>query len=89
MRNKDPEATAAAYRALSECVNARNFPENTCPASRHVQLAAEVLVKDGHYHGFQEEPHHIATSMLTVVAELYKARTRLAELEGKDSGEKA
>jgi len=83
MRAFDPETTRAAYRALRECIEARDFPANTCPATRHVQLAAEALVKDGRYHAFDEDPHHVAASMLTVVAELYKARTRLAELEGK------
>jgi len=83
MRTVDPETTSAAYRALRECIEARDFPANTCPASRHVQLAAEALVKDGRYHAFDEEPHHVAASMLTVVAELYKARTRLAELEAR------
>jgi hypothetical protein len=89
MRNVDPEALREAQKALKVCNAVRRFPVNTCPASRHVQLAAQGLIRDGHHPAFQEEPLHIASSMLAVVTELYKARTRIAELEGDDRGHKA
>lgn len=62
---------------------ARRFPENTCPASRHVQMIAEALLR-GRTWWVTEEPEHCAESMLAVVASLYKARTRLARVRGGD-----
>lgn len=63
---------------LKRCARARNFPHNTCPASRHVQLMAEALSKGREYPMLQEEPEHCAVSMLATVAALYEARTALA-----------
>lgn len=56
---------------------AKQFPVNTCPASRHVLMMAEGLLKKG-YPMLQEEPEHCAESMLAVVASLWEARTKLA-----------
>lgn len=64
---------------------ARNFPDNTCPASRHVQLMAENLLRYGEYSMLQEEPEHCAASMLAIVEALYKARTQLAKLDKEDA----
>lgn len=58
---------------------ARQFPVNTCPASRHVQLIADALAKGEKYHMLEEEPEHCAESMHSVVASLWEARTRLIE----------
>lgn len=67
-------------RKLLTAVNAaRNFPINTCPASRHVQMAAELLMKHGRHVMIEEEPEHIAGSMLSVVASLFEARTMFAD----------
>jgi hypothetical protein len=62
---------------------ARNFPVNTCPASRHVQLAAECLMKHKSYPMLQEAPEHMAGSLMSVVESLFKARTRIKELEAR------
>lgn len=56
---------------------ARNFPTNTCPASRHVQIMGEALPKKGGYPMLQEEPEHCAGSILATVAALYEARTEI------------
>ena len=57
---------------------ARNFPENTCPASRHLHLMAEALLRPGGYPMLTEEPEHCAESILSVLEALWKARTKLA-----------
>lgn len=62
---------------------ARDFPENTCPASRHLQMIAEGMVRKGGYPMLQEEPEHCAITMLAVVHALYKARTELARLKAR------
>lgn len=62
---------------------ARNFPTNTCPASRHVQLMGELLAKGKSYPMLTDEPEHCAWSLLGTVASLYEARTELAKAEAK------
>lgn len=59
---------------------ARRFPDNTCPASRHLHLIAERLAAGKKYPMLDEEPEHCAGSMLAVLEALWKARTKLAEL---------
>ena len=59
---------------------ARRFPDTTCPASRHVQLMAEGLLKKSGYPMLTDEPEHCAASMLAACANLYDARTRGAKL---------
>lgn len=59
---------------------ARRFPDNTCPASRHLHLMAEALATDRTYLMLQEEPVHCASTMLSVLESLWKARTELARL---------
>lgn len=54
---------------------ARRFPENTCPASRHVHLMAKALAKGKQYYMFDEEPEHCAASLFSVLESLWKART--------------
>ena len=61
----------------------RNFPHNTCPASRHVQLIAEHLASGKKYPMLAEEPEHCAGSMLSTVASLFKARTQIRKLEAQ------
>jgi hypothetical protein len=58
----------------------------TCPASRHVQMMAEYLTKDGHYQMLADEPEHCAGSMLAVVAALWEARLELAKLKAGAKG---
>lgn len=55
----------------------------TCPASRHVHLMAEALAHGETYHMFTVEHEHCAESLLSVLESLWKARRRLAELEGE------
>ncbi len=62
---------------------ARNFPINTCPASRHLHIIAEALASGRAYPMLAEEPEHCAQTMLAVLEALWQARTRLAELEAE------
>lgn len=65
---------------MSRMIKYRNFPNNTCPASRHVQIIAEALSKDGKYPMFDEDPKHCATSIASVISSLYAARSFLDHL---------
>ncbi|HVT35660.1 MAG TPA: hypothetical protein VHE37_08750 [Nevskiaceae bacterium] len=60
---------------------ARNFPYNTCPASRHLHAMAEALATRGEYSMLTEEPDRCAGTMLSVLESLFKARTELAMLK--------
>lgn len=60
---------------------ARNFPVNTCPASRHVHLIADALGGGRKYHMIDEEPEHVAGALYSVLENLWKARTELARLK--------
>jgi len=62
---------------------ARKFPENTCPASRHVQMMNDYRDKKKGYSMLQDEPLHCAISMLATVVALYEARTELKRLANK------
>lgn len=74
-------------RNLLRRVNrARNFPVNTCPASRHVQMIGEAMIKGKPYSQLDEEPEHVGGSLLSVVESLYKARTEIARLRQALSG---
>lgn len=54
----------------------------TCPASRHVHIMAEALLKPRGYPMLAEEPEHCAGSMLSVLESLWKARAQLAKFRG-------
>lgn len=69
-----------AAKALRSMNSARNFPENTCPASRHTAMIAEALAKHGEYHMIQSEPESVAASLADTVAALWKARDMLQRL---------
>lgn len=60
---------------------ARDFPANTCPASRHLHLIAEILAAGKPCSMLQEEPEHCAETMLYVLESLWKARSKLARLK--------
>jgi hypothetical protein len=60
---------------------ARRFPTNTCPASRHLHAMADALAGRGDYPMLRDEPEHCAGSIYAVLEALWKARTRLAQLE--------
>lgn len=78
---KPAEASTKRFRALRRRVDqARNFPVNTCGASRHVAMIADALA-DGHqYAMLEEEPAHCAGSMFATVAALWEARTEIERL---------
>jgi hypothetical protein len=59
---------------------ARNFPTNTCPASRHLHIMADNLTRKGGYPMLQEEPEHCAGSIYAVLEALWKDRTDLCKL---------
>ena len=61
---------------LKTVKEARNFPINTCPASRHVEIIAEQLLKGEICFQLTEEPKHCAESMLSTVKSLYIERTK-------------
>lgn len=58
----------------------RDFPNNTCPASRHAQIIAEALAKGEKYSMLEEDPEHCAESIASVVSSLYQTRTFLKEM---------
>lgn len=60
---------------LKRTRQARQFMKNTCPASRHVHMIAESLAKGDKYHMIDEEPEHVAVSLLSVLESLWKLRT--------------
>ncbi len=62
---------------------ARKFPVNTCPASRHVQMIGESLIRGKPYPMIDEEPEHVGGSILSVVESLFKARTEIDVLRAK------
>ena len=62
---------------------ARHFPDNTCPASRHVHIIAENLIRHGNDAMIADDPIHCASSMLSVLESLWKTRTELEKLKGK------
>lgn len=68
---------------------ARNFPVNTCQASRHMHMMADVLARGKKYHMFDEDPEHCALTLYAVLESLWKARTELAKLEARMTDEGA
>jgi len=65
------EAEEAVGSAANSSDAARDFPRNTCAASRHAQMVAEAM-SDG-VHG--EELREAGESILASVAALWKLRT--------------
>lgn len=60
---------------------ARDFPNKTCPYSRHAQMIAEHLLKGEPYPMLQEEPAHCGEAIGSTAASLWEARARIATLE--------
>jgi hypothetical protein len=67
-------------KEIKRMKKSRRFMENTCPASRHVQMMAEDLAKIGKYPLLQDDPKHCAGSIASVINSLYEARTFLKSL---------
>ena len=57
--------------------SARDFPTNTCPASRHAQMIGEALTAGS---PLTEELDHCGESILATVAALYETRTECTRL---------
>lgn len=60
---------------------ARRFPNNTCPASRHLHMIADAIASGRPYPMLQEDPEHCALTMYAVLESLWKCRTRIAKME--------
>lgn len=69
----DPKLLTNLRRRVNR---ARNFPTNTCAASRHVHLMAEALAVGKPYPMLTEEPEHCAESLLAVLESLWKLRSQ-------------
>lgn len=77
-RPMSPEIRAARRRVAK----ARRFPENTCPASRHVCGMADTLVETERFGGWDvsaPDAEHLALSLYATVSELWELRSRTAE----------
>lgn len=77
----------AILRNTQRRVNrARNFPENTCAASRHLHQMATQLAAGKPYPMLAEEPQHCAITMLAVIESLWKTRMELGRLKRHNAG---
>ncbi len=65
---------------IKKARQARRFPTNTCPASRHLQMIGEALYRGKPYPMLTEEPEHCGGSMLETVTALYETRTERDKL---------
>jgi hypothetical protein len=61
---------------LRRVSRARDFPTNTCSASRHLHMIATRLAQGKPYPMLEEEPQHCAETMLAVLESLWKLRTK-------------
>jgi hypothetical protein len=71
-RDRDSAARLCSLSCLERLERARNFPHNTCAASRHAQMIGEEMLR-------KEGEKTEAESILATVAALYEARTALAD----------
>ena len=62
---------------LERMNDARDFPANTCGASRHAAMIAEALCKNKDYPMLVEEPEHCGESIAATVAMLWECRAKL------------
>ena len=69
--------TDSLTRARKYANKWRDFPENTCPASRHLHLMADALAAGRPYPMLTEEPQRVAGSIYATIGALWKARTQL------------
>ena len=79
MAGSERKLSAENRKLLARVRKARNFPYNTCPASRHVSMIGEFLAKGEPYPMLQEEPEYVAGSLLATVAALWEARAALSK----------
>jgi hypothetical protein len=71
----------AARRRRRRALRWRDFPKNTCPASRNVEMAAEGLMRLRRAGVVDDEAMHIAASLWSVLGDLWQARTRISNLK--------
>lgn len=70
----DIERLRELYAAADK---ARDFPRNTCGASRHLHMMAEDLIVNGRYTMFDSDPAHCAESILAVLQSVWTERRAL------------
>lgn len=75
--------TDSLTRARKHANKWRDFPVNTCGASRHLHMLADDLAKGKIPYMIQEEPKHVADSIYSTIGSLWKARTQLAKAKAK------
>lgn len=81
VRPSRPKLDRQQRAVLKRMGDARKFPTNTDPCSRHVALMAEGLMRRGEMPIIFEEPQHCGESMAYTVAMLWEARNELAQLK--------
>lgn len=57
--------------------DSRQFPINTCPASRHAYQIGCALMRGEEYPMLQEEPQYCGESIMATVGALFRARTQV------------
>lgn len=72
--------TLSAKEQIATMNAARAFPENTCPASRHVAMIAAALLRGEVYPMLAEEPEYCGQSLAATVTGLWNARTAAARM---------
>lgn len=84
-----PRQSKATREARKRANEARDFPINTCGASRHVEMIADALATGKPYPMLTEEADHCAGSLYATVAALWRARTEIERLLEQLPTEKA
>jgi hypothetical protein len=62
---------------------ARNFPTNTCPASRITEALGFALLDGQPYPLLDEEPQEVGGYLVSTAASLYEARTEIERLKAE------
>lgn len=66
--------------AVQRARKARNFPVNTCPASRITEALGHALMKGQPYPLLEEDPKELGVCLISTAASLYEARTEIERL---------
>lgn len=66
---------------LRKMNEARTGPKVTCPASRHVAMIGEFMIKGQKYPLAEEDPEYCGEAIVSTVTSLWEARARIVELE--------
>lgn len=85
-----PASPRARRNAARRMTAARDFPANTCGASRHTQFLAELLMSGRPLLDLQHDRQHCGESLAATVEALWKLRSAtlrmLAALDKLDEG---